>query len=226
MLWRPHGGGGDARTNLSFLQGTNRDCAFLQRGGTGPDRPRGLDSGGTRSWSALFQRRGRGCSSHIEPVELHPDGFRSSHVLRREGDPWSTKRWFVVGAEGSHCRRSGKQQPVRWGWPWNEGGEGTDRRNGGGSRLASRPIGHGVGEGLPAARRSDRHASQGPPQPRDGGCHSASGEPCSASAHSLQPGEIEDLARRRHDGTPPRNSQHRAQPVDGTGDRSINFSWL
>ena len=72
-------------------------------------------------------------------------------------------------------------------------------------------------------RRADRIAtpSQRPPQSRDGDCHSSRGEPCSASADSLQPGEIEDFASRRDDGTPPRNSQHRAQPLDGKGDRSF-----
>ena len=46
-------------------------------------------------------------------------------------------------------------------------------------------------------------------------------EPCSPSADSLQPGEIEDLAARRDDGTPPGNSQHRAQPIDWQGDRGL-----
>ena len=143
------------------------------------------------------------------------DGFRSGHILRRKRDPRSAERGLVVGAEGPDCRRRGKQQSVRWGRPRHEGREGADRRHGGGGGLASQPDRRGPGEGIPAARRTDRHPSQRPPQSRDGYCDSSRGEPRSASADSLQPGEIEDFAARRDDGTPPRNSQHRAQPFDG-----------
>ncbi len=78
--------------------------------------------------------------------------------------------------------------------PWHEGRQGADRRHGGGGGLAPQPIGRRLGEGIPAARRTDRDPSQGTSQSRDGYCHPSRGESCTAPSYPLQPGKTEDFA--------------------------------
>ena len=40
-----------------------------------PDQPRGLGAGSPSARCALLQRRGRGCPTHFQPVELHANGI-------------------------------------------------------------------------------------------------------------------------------------------------------
>ena len=70
---------------------------------------------------------------------------------------------LLLGQEGADRGGGGEQQSVRRSGTRDEGGEGADRRDGGGGRLDPEPDRTKDGEGVPPARRQDRGDAEGHP---------------------------------------------------------------
>ena len=70
---------------------------------------------------------------------------------------------LLLGKKDLIAAAGEEQQPVRRRRARHEGGEGADRRHGGGRGLDPHPVRRGHGEGVPAPRRQDRGDAQGHP---------------------------------------------------------------
>src|SRR5260221_1577819 len=160
----------------------------------------------------MFQRRGRGCSSHFQSVELHGDWLRPRGVFRRQRYARTSVRRSASGPERSNRIRPLEQfTKFECDWPWTQSCQGGNRRYGGRGRLVSGSGRHRYGNRIPQTRGPHRRATKENPDRRNESLHSSSRQSRSAPLGQLRCFAYQDYRSRSHAKNARGQASHRNQ---------------